>query len=124
MAMKKLIVATSVDGLRDVLRNEDNALIVPPRDARALAASVERALDDRSLATRLSERALLTSRRFDIATFVRKMEKLYELIVDRYRASGRRPRWDYAKDFAFLEDAEEPGHSSLFSRGEPRAVSS
>jgi glycosyltransferase involved in cell wall biosynthesis len=124
MAMQKPIVATSVDGLRDVLRNEDNAILVPPRDARALAASVERALDDPSLAARLSERALLTSRRFDIATFVRKMEKLYELIVDRYRASGRRPRWDYGKDFAFLEDAEEPGYSSLLSRSEPRAVSS
>jgi glycosyltransferase involved in cell wall biosynthesis len=121
MAMRKPIVATSVDGLRDVLRNEDNALIVPARDAALLALSLERALDDRSLAARLSDRALQTSRRFDIATFVHKMERLYELIVGRYRSSGRRPRWDYGKDFGFLEDAEEPGHSSL---REARAVSS
>jgi glycosyltransferase involved in cell wall biosynthesis len=122
MAMKKPILATSVDGLRDVLRSDENALIVPPRDAGALALSLERALDDTALASRLSERALQTSRRFDIAIFVRKMERLYELITSRYRSSGRRrPRWDYGKDFAFLEDAEELRLSSL---RESRAVSS
>jgi glycosyltransferase involved in cell wall biosynthesis len=125
MAMKKPIVATQVDGLRDVLRHEHNALLVPAKDPGALAASLERALDDEALAFRLSERALQTSRRFDIAIFVRKMEQLYELIVDRYRASGqRRPRWDYRKDFGFLEDADEPGLSSLSSVGEARAVPS
>ncbi len=124
MAMGKPIVATSVDGIRDVLRNEENALVVPPKNAAALAGSLERALDDPALASRLSERALQTSRRFDIAIFVRKMERLYELIVSRYRSSGRRPRWDYGKDFGFLEDPEERELSSLSSLGEARAVSS
>jgi glycosyltransferase involved in cell wall biosynthesis len=104
MAMKKPLVATSVDGLRDVLRDDDNALLVPPKDAGTLASALERSLDDSPLASRLSERALQTSRRFDIGIFVHKMERLYELIVERYRASGGRPRWDYGKDFAFLEE--------------------
>ena len=121
MAMKKPLVATSVDGLRDVLCDDDNALLVPPKDAGALATALERSLDDPNLASRLSERALQTSRRFDIQRFVHKMERLYELIVDRYRASGRRPRWDYGKDFAFLEDGQENELSSL---REARAVSS
>jgi len=121
MAMKKPIVATSVDGLRDVLVDADNALIVPPKDEGALARALERVLDEPGLAPRLSERALQSSRRFDIRTFVHKMEKLYELLVDRYRASGGRPRWDYGKDFAFLEDGEESGLSYL---REARAVSS
>jgi glycosyltransferase involved in cell wall biosynthesis len=105
MAMQKPLVATSVDGLRDVLRDDDNALLVPPKDSVALARALERSLDDPHLASRLSERALQTSRRFDIGIFVHKMERLYELIVDRYRASRGRPHWDYGKDFAFLEDA-------------------
>jgi glycosyltransferase involved in cell wall biosynthesis len=121
MAMRKPIVATTVDGLRDVLRDEDNALLVPPRDADSLARALERALDGPELASRLSERALHTSRRFDIQRFVRKMERLYELLVERYRASGGRPRWDYGKDFAFLEEGDESGLSSL---REARAVSS
>ena len=120
MAMKKPLVATTVDGLRDVLGDDDNALLVPPRDAGALARTLERVLDEPELASRLSERALQTSRRFDIQRFVHKMERLYELLVERYRASGGRPRWDYGKDFAFLEDGEESGHSFLH---EARAVS-
>lgn len=121
MAMRKPIVATSVDGLRDVLGDDDNALVVPPRDAGALARALERVLDEPGLAPRLSERARETSRRFDIRTFVRKMEKLYELLVDCYRTSGGRPRWDYGKDFSFLETVEEGGLSAL---REARAVSS
>ncbi len=122
MAMKKPIVATSVDGLRDVLRSDDNALIVPPKDAGALALSLERALDDTALASRLSERALQTSRRFDIAD-LRPQDgetlRAHRLSLPVFRR--RRPRWDYGKDFAFLEDAEEPRLSSL---RESRAVSS
>jgi glycosyltransferase involved in cell wall biosynthesis len=121
MAMSKPIVATSVDGLRDVLGDDDNALVVPPKDAGALARALERVLDEPRLASRLSERARETSRRFDIQRFVHKMERLYDVVVDRYRVSGRRPRWDYGKDFAFLEDGEE---SELSSPREARAVSS
>jgi len=121
MAMGKPIVATSVDGLRDILVDSDNAVVVPPKDADALALSLERVLDEPGLAPRLSGRARETSRRFDIRTFVRKMEMLYELLVDRYRASGGRPSWDYGKDFAFLENGDERGLSSL---REARAVSS
>ena len=121
MAMSKPIVATSVDGLRDVLRDGDNALVVPPEDAAALARALERVLDEPQLASRLSERARETSRRFDIQRFVHKMERLYEVIVDRYRISGGRPRWDYGKDFAFLGDGDE---SELSSLSEARAVSS
>jgi glycosyltransferase involved in cell wall biosynthesis len=121
MAMRKPIVATCVDGLRDVLSDDDNALLVPSKDANALARALERALDETALASRLSERALLTSRRFDIRIFVHKMERLYELIVERYRTSGGRPRWDYAKDFAFLEESQE---GELSPWREARAVSS
>jgi glycosyltransferase involved in cell wall biosynthesis len=121
MAMRKPIVATSVDGLRDILRDSDNALVVPPRDASALARALERILDEPALASRLSERARETSRRFDIGIFVRKMERLYELLVERYRTSRGRPRWDYGKDFAFLENE---GERELSSLSEARAVSS
>jgi glycosyltransferase involved in cell wall biosynthesis len=121
MAMSKPIVATSVDGLRDVLGDDDNALVVPPKDPGALARALERVLDEPRLASQLSERARETSRRFDIQRFVHKMERLYDVVVDRYRVSGRRPRWDYGKDFAFLEDGEE---RELCSPREARAISS
>ena len=37
-----------------------------------------------------------------IQAFVDTMEQLYDVLVARYRDEGRRPRWDYGKDFDFL----------------------
>ena len=105
MAMAKPIVSTDVDGLRDVLRNGVNSVVVPPRDPKALGAAISKVLDQPSLASRISESARESSRRFDIQTFVDKMSRLYEVLVNRYRdvVSGR-PRWDYERDFTFLDD--------------------
>lgn len=104
MAMAKPIVATSVDGLRDVLSHEANALVVPPRAPEALAREMARLVSDPGLARNLGDEALDASKRFDIQTFVHKMERLYEVLVERYRREGRRPRWDYSRDFDFLEE--------------------
>jgi glycosyltransferase involved in cell wall biosynthesis len=103
MAMAKPILSTDVDGLKDVLRHDYNARVVPPRIPSALAGEMIHMLNEPALRRRLGERALASSRAFDIQTFVNKMERLYELLVLRYRSEGRRPRWDYGKDFDFLE---------------------
>ncbi len=49
------LVATSVRGLRELLTDGENTLLVPDGDARALAAALRRVLDDRDLAARLAE---------------------------------------------------------------------
>ena len=80
LAMGKAIVATDADGLRDVLTHERDALIVPKRDARALADGIVRLMGDAGLRARLGDGARASSRQYDIATFVAKMERLYELL--------------------------------------------
>ena len=83
-------------------------MVVPPRDPKALVGAIAKVLDDSSLASRISEGARESSRRFDIQTFVDKMSKLYEILVNRYRELGSgRPQWDYARDFTFLDN--DPG---------------
>jgi glycosyltransferase involved in cell wall biosynthesis len=114
MAMAKPIVSTDVDGLRDVLQDDVNSLVVPPRDPEALAQGMVRMLDDPSLARRLSGAAREASRRFDIQVFVNKMSRLYEVLVERYRAGWGRPRWDYHRDFDFLDEAPAaPRHGAV-----------
>jgi glycosyltransferase involved in cell wall biosynthesis len=103
MAMAKPILSTDVDGLKDVLTDDQNARVVPARDSKALAMEMSHLLSEPTLRRRLGERALTSSRAFDIQTFVDKMEMLYDLLTGRYRSEGRRPRWDYGKDFDFLE---------------------
>jgi glycosyltransferase involved in cell wall biosynthesis len=90
LAMGKAIVATDADGLLDVLTNERDAIIVPKRNAEALAAGLIRAIDEPQTRQRIRAAALVTGRQYDIAEFVRKMEQLYELLHRVSRATKRR----------------------------------
>ena len=80
LAMGKAILATDADGLVDVLTDERDAVIVPKRDAAALARAIVQLSDDPSHRARLSAAASATGRQYDIAAFVRKMEQLYALL--------------------------------------------
>jgi glycosyltransferase involved in cell wall biosynthesis len=89
LAMGKPIVATDADGLVDVLSHERDAVIVPKRDAGALAAGLLRLIDSPEDRARLSVHARVTGRQYDIAAFVRKMETLYDLLHEVSRKSKR-----------------------------------
>lgn len=52
------LVATAVDGMKEVLRHEENALLVPHGDPRALTAALSRLLHDEELANHLSSGSL------------------------------------------------------------------
>jgi len=51
------VVATTVGGLRDLVRHEETGLLVPPRDPAALRAALDRLLADRALRARLGAAA-------------------------------------------------------------------
>ncbi|HUT32703.1 MAG TPA: glycosyltransferase family 4 protein [Planctomycetota bacterium] len=57
MAASRPIVATAAGGVPDIVRDAQEALLVPPRDPAALAAAIERLLGDRSLAAALGHAA-------------------------------------------------------------------
>jgi glycosyltransferase involved in cell wall biosynthesis len=48
------VVSTDVGGIPHLLRNGEEALLVPEGDAEALAAAIRRLLDEEGLASRLS----------------------------------------------------------------------
>ncbi len=89
LAMGKPIVATDADGLLDVLTDRKDALVVPKADADALASAVIEVLAQPALATALAAEARLTGAHYDIAAFVRKMERLYDLLHEASRERGR-----------------------------------
>ena len=90
LAMGKPIVATDADGLLDVLTDDRDALIVPKRDSGLLAGAIVRMMDDQSLRARLGAEARKTGQQYDIAAFVRKMERLYDILHRVSRATNRR----------------------------------
>jgi glycosyltransferase involved in cell wall biosynthesis len=100
LAAGKAIVSTDADGLLDILTADRDALIVPKRDAGALADRMVWLLDRPDERARLSAAARETGQRYDIAAFVRKMERLYGILHDVSRATHR--RGVLTADLAFL----------------------
>ena len=100
LAMGKPIVATDADGLVDVLTHGRDALIVPRRNSPALADAIVTLIDEPEARARLSAGARVTSRQYDIAQFVAKMEQLYELMHRVSRPTRR--RGVVASDLSFL----------------------
>ena len=100
LAMGKAIVATDADGLLDVLTHDRDALIVPKRNAEALADGIVRMMDEPDLRARLAREARVTGRQYDIAAFVSKMQRLYYLLHRVSRATHRKGA--LASDLSFL----------------------
>ena len=89
LAMGKPIVATDADGLLDVLTDGRDALVVPKANADRLVEAICRVVEHPELAMALAAGARKTGARYDIAAFVRKMERLYLILHDTSRATGR-----------------------------------
>lgn len=91
MAARKAIVSTAVDGCREVLQDGRTGLLVPPRDAEAMAGALTRVLADRALRESLAGAALRESARYDIRECVERMQALYdEVLAERSGSAGRR----------------------------------
>ncbi len=106
LAMGKPILATDADGLVDVLRDGHDAVIVPKRDARALASGMVRLIDDPDERRRLGDNARTSGQQYDIAAFVRKMERLYDLLHRVSRPTHRRGA--SVADLRFLDGENTP----------------
>jgi len=86
MEAARPIVATAVGGVPDLIDNGVHGLLVPPRDSRALADAIASLLADPRRARALGANARARRRsEFDIVTFVRRIEDLYEELVEQSR---------------------------------------
>lgn len=78
MAAGTPCVATTVNGYNTLGRDGDTGLIVPPRDAPALAEAIERLLVDRDYAGRLAAAAQERARLFDWPVVAQSLIDYYE----------------------------------------------
>lgn len=104
LAAGRPIVATDADGLVDILHDGLDAVIVPKRDAGALAGAITALLRDEGRRDALAAAARATGAGYDIDVFVRKMERLYALL---HAARRRTPRRRVAEeDLGFLSASD------------------
>jgi glycosyltransferase involved in cell wall biosynthesis len=78
------VVSTNVGGVPHLLEDGRDALLVPPRDAAAMASAVRRLLNEPALAERLSRAGLAKAARFDWSQVMPQWEALLASV------SGRR----------------------------------
>ena len=84
MAREKPVLATAVGGTPEVVRHEETGLLVPPDDPQALAAGLQRLLEDPVLRARLGARGREVLRAdFSLERMVDQIAALYEELVGR-----------------------------------------
>lgn len=75
------LVATGVGGLKDILKDGESALIVPPKDPKKLSDAIERVLKDKRLAQRLSQGALKMAKALSPANEKKVWTELYHRLL-------------------------------------------
>jgi phosphatidyl-myo-inositol alpha-mannosyltransferase len=78
MAAGLPVVASDIDGWREVVRDGVDGLLVPPDDPPALAGSVRAVLDDPDLARRLGEAGRARAERYAWSTVTGEIERAYD----------------------------------------------
>lgn len=77
-------VTTDAPGCRDVVRHEENGLLVPVRDAAALADALQRVIEDAPLRQRLGARAReIAEKEFSVGMVVERTLGLYRELLAR-----------------------------------------
>lgn len=81
MAAGVAVVATDIEGYREVATNDVDSLLVPPGDPRALADAVARVLDDGALRERLATAGRARAASFDWSTVVERVVHVYDQAI-------------------------------------------
>jgi phosphatidylinositol alpha-mannosyltransferase len=82
MAAGAPVVATDIDGYREVATDEVDALLVPPGEPHALAQALIRVLQDEELAKGLAARGRERAAGYDWDVVVRRIEDVYHRVLD------------------------------------------
>lgn len=83
MSMGKSIIATNVDGTKEIIQNESNGLLIETDNlVHNLTNAIVHLASDKDLRNRLAENAMQTvSDNFNATTMTRKIEKQYSTLI-------------------------------------------
>jgi glycosyltransferase involved in cell wall biosynthesis len=82
MACGLCIISTDVGGIPYLLQQEQDALLVPPDDADAMARAVHRILTEPGLAEHLSRQGRQKAEDFDWSVIMPKWEELLTIVAE------------------------------------------
>lgn len=83
MAMKKAVISTPVAGLKDLLKDNYNGIVLKERSKEALVEAMTRLYSNPALAAELSANAYdYLKKNYDINTYIQRLKKIYMDIID------------------------------------------
>ncbi|UCD79993.1 MAG: glycosyltransferase family 4 protein [Desulfobacterales bacterium] len=81
MAAGKPLVASNVGGIPDLVQHNENGLLVPPADEKALAAAIMQLINEPEKATLMGRRGQELCEQFSIEKMVEKIDNLYQELL-------------------------------------------
>ena len=76
------LVATDVPGCREIVRNGENGLLIPPKNAEALANAISQLADDRSLRERMGKKSReLAAAHFSMKKIIARYFDIYQIEI-------------------------------------------
>jgi len=84
MAMGLPIVASHVGGIPDLVKNQQNGLLVPPADAAALGSAISDLINDRAKRKRMGEAGKRMCRSYSAQAMMAQINDLYTRLLERY----------------------------------------
>ena len=91
MAAGAPIVCSDIHGYKGVVRRGEQALLVPPRNPKAIAAAIARLLADPMQRARMSEKGMARAQDFSWERVTAKVDDYYGFVIRRLAAAGQLP---------------------------------
>jgi phosphatidylinositol alpha-mannosyltransferase len=91
MAAGTAIVCSDIHGYKGVVRRGREALLVPPRDPKALAAAMARILRDDPLRERMAASGIVRADEFSWERVTAKVDDYYSFVIRRLATQGQLP---------------------------------
>ncbi len=122
-ACGRAMVAADVPGCREVVRSGDNGLLVPPRDAVALAEALRRLIEDPLLRARMARRSReIAVAEFSQADVVERTLEVYSLLLEGTARAGLPPTPHRSPKTSILYLVTEDWYFCLHHLAVPRAA--
>lgn len=106
MAAGAPIVASDIHGYKGVVRRGREALLVPPKDAEAIAEAIATLLRDAPMAERMRAAGLVRAEEFSWPRVTAKVDDYYGFVIRRLAAAGQLPPHFHAE----VPQSPRPGH--------------
>jgi glycosyltransferase involved in cell wall biosynthesis len=71
------VIASNVDGIKEVVVDGESGILVPPKNPDAIADAVFRIIEQPQLANKFVEQGLLRAKLFDVRSHLKKLENFY-----------------------------------------------